>query len=245
MELNRTPLYLQIVELLRHELHNGIYPTDTRFPSERDLADRFSISRATANKILSVLVSEGALQHRKGVGAFVSLPPLEHDMSALLSFTEKAKSSGVLPETRILEMHEAPHPVFGTALYLLRQRFADGMPAILEKRWLRASLCGGLTREAVSGSLYQAFSDTLGLSVGRAEQTVRAILPTAAERKRLDLRSGVACLRVEGEGYLADGTLLWTEDTLFRGDLFAFHAILGASGTRATVPQGPFLATLS
>lgn len=241
MELNRTPLYLQIVDLLRKELADGVYPFDTRFPSERDIAERFSVSRTTANKILSVFVSEGTLQHRKGIGAFVSPPALEHDMSTLLSFTKKARINGFHPETRILEMKLTPHPQLETALYVQRHRFVDGTPAILEKRWLQASLCSALTRDDVSGSLYQAFSDTLGLSLGHAEQTVRATIPVAEERKLLAVRAGTACLRVEGRGFLADGTLLWIEDTLFRGDMFAFHATLGAAGSHLSGPQGPIL----
>lgn len=241
MDLQRTPLYRQIVDLLRKELAEGLYPIQTRFPSERDLAERFSVSRTTANKILSVLVSEGTLQSRKGIGAFVSPPSLEHDMSALLSFTEKARRGGFHPETRILVMETVAHPELGMALYLQRHRFVDGMPAIMEKRWLQSTLCGTLTREDASGSLYQAFSEVLGLTLGYADQTVRAVIPTVEERRQLAIRAGSACLRVEGRGFLTDGTLLWIEDTLFRGDLFAFHALLGASGDKAYGPQGPIL----
>ena len=238
MELNRTPLYLQIVDALRMELTDGLHPAGSRFPSERELSKRFSVSRTTANKIISVLVSEGRLQHRKGLGAFVSAPQLAHDISTLLSFTEKARRSGLTPETRILEFRPDQQPELGACLYMLRHRFADGQPVILEKRWVREPFGSKLTRKMAAGSLYEAFSRELGLSVDHAEQQVRAVVPVAAERERLGIRSGTACLRVEGRGYLTDGTLLWVEDTLFRGDLFAFHAMLGSAGTPRQPTQG-------
>lgn len=238
MELNRTPLYLQIVDVLRTELTDGRHPAGARFPSERELADRFSVSRTTANKILSVLVSEGRLQHRKGLGAFVSSPQLAHDISTLLSFTEKARRSGMTPETRILAFQPEHHPDLGACLYMLRHRFADGQPVILEKRWVREPFGSRLTREMATGSLYEAFSRNLGLSVDHAEQLVRAVTPVAEERRLLGIRSGTACLRVKGRGFLADGSLLWVEDTLFRGDLFAFHASLGPAAFPGCSQQG-------
>lgn len=241
MELNRTPLYLQIVDLLRTELADGTHPAGARFPSERELAGRFSVSRTTANKILSVLVSEGRLQHRKGLGAFVSAPSLAHDISTLLSFTEKARRSGMAPETHILAFRKETHPELGACLYMVRHRFADGLPVILEKRWIPEPLGSGLTREMASGSLYEAFSTQLGLSVGHAEQQVRAVTPVAEERTRLGIRSGTACLRVVGRGFLTDGTLLWVEDTLFRGDLFSFHATLGPAGLPGQHTQGTIM----
>ncbi len=241
MQLNRTPLYLQIVDLLHRELAEGHPTVGERFPSERELAERFEVSRATANKILSVLVSEGTLQHRKGVGAFVSQPELEHDLSALLSFTEKARRSGHQPETIVVVFETTPHPTFGTAVHLVRHRLVDGIPAIFERRWLDVALCGNLTPAMAAGSLYESLSGPLGLSLGHADQRVRAVVPTAEERAVLKTRQGTACLRVTGNGYLANGTLLWTEDTLFRGDLFEFHATLGSSADAAARLQGPVL----
>ena len=239
MQLNRTPLYLQIVDLLHRELAEGRPAVGERFSSERELAERFDVSRATANKILSVLVSEGALQHRKGVGAFVSQPALEHDLSALLSFTEKARRSGHRPETLVAVFETVSHPAFGSALHLVRHRLVDGVPAILECRWLDAARCGNLTPAMAAGSLYEALSGPLGLGLGHADQRVRAVVPTAEERAVLKTRQGTACLRVTGSGYLSDGSLLWIEDTLFRGDLFEFHATLGASANAAASMQGP------
>jgi DNA-binding GntR family transcriptional regulator len=42
-----------------------------RLLTERQICERFGVSRATANKALSNLVSEGVLEFRKGVGTFV------------------------------------------------------------------------------------------------------------------------------------------------------------------------------
>lgn len=58
----------QIVDVLRQELADGIYPVGGRFPSEYDLAERFQVHKSTANKAVSMLAAEGLLV-RGGRGA--------------------------------------------------------------------------------------------------------------------------------------------------------------------------------
>lgn len=229
--LIRDPLYQQIVDLLRRELAEGKYPAESRFPSERELAARFGISRTTANKVLSMLMADRLLQYKKGVGAFVAGKPLEHEMNSLLSFTEQARLKGLAPETRVLRFEDARHPAFGDALYLERLRSVDGAPVIYEKRWLVKSLCSGLTLDMAAGSLYDALKNRLGIEVSSAEQRARAVSPSAEERKHLQIRQACACLRVEGRGLLAGGGVIWEENTLFRGDRYEIHGILCPSGT--------------
>lgn len=230
--LIREPLYQQIVDLLLQEISNGKYPPDCRFPSERELAARFEISRTTANKVLSMLVADRQLQYKKGVGAFVSSKPLEHDMSALFSFTEKARRSGLTPETRVLKFEDKRHEELGDTIYLERLRSADGVPVIFERRFLVKSVCAGLMPAMAAGSLYEALKG-LGIEVSYAEQRARAVSPSAEEKALLQIKQGCACLRVEGRGFMANGETIWEENTLFRGDRYEIHGILGPSGTSA------------
>jgi GntR family transcriptional regulator len=231
-DLIREPLYQQIVDLLRRELAEGKYPSESRFPSERELAVRFEISRTTANKVLSMLVADRQLQYKKGVGAFVAGKPLEHEMSVLFSFTEKAKRNGLVPETRVLKFEESRHEELGDTIYLERLRSVDGIPVIYERRHLVWSVCRGITRNLAEGSLYEAMK-RLGIEVAYAEQRARAVSPAACERALLQIKQGCACLRVEGRGFLVDGAVIWEENTLFRGDRYEIHGILGPSGTSA------------
>lgn len=228
-ELIRDPLYQQIVDLLIKELYDGRYPPNARFPSERELAVRFNISRTTANKVLSMLVADGRLQYRKGVGAFVADKPLEHDMSAMLSFTEQARRIGLVPETRVLKFGASRHEELGETVYLERLRSVDGVPVIYERRHLALPVCAGITGSMAEGSLYDALK-RMGVEAAYAEQHARAVSPAPEERTLLKIKQGCACLRVEGRGYLAGGSVIWAENTLFRGDRYEIHGILGPSG---------------
>lgn len=56
----------EMLEILRTELESGKYPLESRFPSEYELADRFSVNKKTANKTVSLLVAEGWLRRGRG-----------------------------------------------------------------------------------------------------------------------------------------------------------------------------------
>ena len=72
--MNRTK---QIYYELLFRLDQGVYPPESKFPSESQLADEFSVSKVTMNKIVSMLASSGRLTRGvRGAGTFVSSPML-------------------------------------------------------------------------------------------------------------------------------------------------------------------------
>src|SRR5512137_1811654 len=98
----KDPVYCQLNILLRKLIHGGEFPTGERFLTERQICERFGVSRPTANKALSTLVAEGTLEFRKGVGTFVRSSVLDYDLRFLVSFTEKARAAGKTPSTKLL-----------------------------------------------------------------------------------------------------------------------------------------------
>lgn len=71
-----TPIRLQLSQILRVEVEKGNFPAGTRIPSERDLAERYGISRASVRESITELIQAGVLFRTVGKGTFVSeLPP--------------------------------------------------------------------------------------------------------------------------------------------------------------------------
>jgi GntR family transcriptional regulator len=233
--LMRAPAYHQLNDRLRRLATSGEIPSGGRFPTERELAAKFGVSRVTANKALSQLVVEGVLEFRTGVGTFVRADSLAHDLGSLMSFTRTAKLSGRLPSTRVLEFRRTRGPgtpagvrealrvtddedVFGFS----RLRLADGIPVILERRHLRASACPGLTREDLAGSLYDRLLREPGLVLTGSEQDIRAMNLEPGDAELLGVPAGSAALRIHAVGQSGSGPI-WIEDTLYRGDLYGFQ----------------------
>jgi GntR family transcriptional regulator len=67
-----TPIFSQIAERLADEIADGAVVEGERVPSTNELAAYYRINPATAAKGLNVLIEEGLLEKRRGVGMFVA-----------------------------------------------------------------------------------------------------------------------------------------------------------------------------
>lgn len=237
--LVRSPVYQQLNERLRRALVEE-YRCGDRFLTEREIAQRFQVSRTTANKALASLVSEGLLEFRKGLGTFVRRAVIDYDVRSLVSFTEKASAAGKTPRTQLLtfgqlaaaevdDSVQAALGVEGEAMLweMQRIRLADNVPVILEHRYVVEALCPKLTRPQAEGSLYRAWTESHGLRIAGADEVIRAVRLTAAESHHLQTTAGSPALEVVSVGLLENDAPLWWERTLYRGDQYEFHSRLG------------------
>jgi GntR family transcriptional regulator len=244
-KLNKTPVYQQLNELLRELIRSGELKPGDQFLTERQIATRFEVSRATANKALSNLVSEGLLLFRKGVGTFVQPGTLDVDLRMLVSFTARAEAAGRNPATRVLAFARKKaaeiDPLVAdrlrlsgneSVIFIERLRLADSQPVIFERRYLVEKHVLGMDAQSAAGSLYGLFTDAYHLRIAGADQTIRAISLDTADAERLGTRRGTAALEVSGIGQLESGEPLWYELTLYRGDSYAFHNRVGNAAPR-------------
>jgi GntR family transcriptional regulator len=212
----KEPIYHQLNSHLRQLITSGECPIGDKFLTERQICERYGVSRATANKALSDLVSEGLLEFRKGVGTFVRVHALDYSLRELVSFTDEAIAAGKRPSSRVLQL-----------------RLADNLPVILEKRYIVAEHCPGLTEVDLAGSLYAVWTERDRLTIEGADQRVRAVNLRGAEARALQVRDGAAGLLVSSVGYLTGGGPLWSERTLHRGTLTSCTAGSAESSQRA------------
>jgi GntR family transcriptional regulator len=222
----------QLLAVCQQELAAGRWRPGERFPSERELGQTHGISRATANKVLAKLASEGWLELRKGLGAFVAdRPTLLASLQKLESFTEFARNQGYCPTTEVLRFEPTDSvpesivpstvaPSKGSAwLYLERLRRADGDPVILERRWLPAGFYPGLKADALTGSFYELCQTRYGLRVERQDTAIQAVAaPKNAGAAALHWKD--PALRVRGAGYDSRSHLIWAQELFYRGDRF-------------------------
>jgi DNA-binding GntR family transcriptional regulator len=239
--LVREPMYQQMYEILRVLLKTGEFAEGHRFLTERQIAERFKVSRPTANKVLAGMVSEGLLEFRKGVGTFVCPQPLDYDIQTLVSFTQKVKDAGKTPSTRVLEFKRIKASEAGTELAaklqvwnqelfaITRLRLADRVPVILVRRWVATDIFAGLTRQELQGSFYALCQDKYGLRIAESDQTIRAVKLTGEDSKLLESRSGSPGFLVSAVGY-SGPKAAWWEKTLYRGDMYEFHRARSSPG---------------
>jgi GntR family transcriptional regulator len=252
-DLVKEPVYYQLSTQLRRMINSGEFPVGCKFLTERQICERFGVSRVTANKALSNLVSENLLEFRKGVGTFVRIRALDYNLRALVSFTDEALAAGKRPSTQVLHfetvssadvLDEVPQvlqcPPDAMLFYVERLRLADDLPVILERRYIAAEHCPGLREADLTGALYEVWRERYHLSIEGADERIRGVNLRGADARSLQVRDGAAGLLVTSVGHLSGGKPLWFERTLYRGDAYEFHNRLGPIQPAGNA-QGRFL----
>lgn len=65
------PLYLQLAEAIEDNILKGIFAEESQVPSTTEISVNFKINPATAAKGVNLLVEEGIVYKKRGIGMFV------------------------------------------------------------------------------------------------------------------------------------------------------------------------------
>lgn len=71
MNAKKRPLYRVIYEEQRAKVLDGSYPQGGRLPYERELCQHYGVDRVTVRRAMQMLVEDGLIEKRTGVGSFV------------------------------------------------------------------------------------------------------------------------------------------------------------------------------
>src|SRR3954466_3271071 len=66
------PIFQQIAEQIENDIISGVLPEETQVPSTNEFAAFHRINPATAGKGVNLLVDEGILYKKRGIGMFVA-----------------------------------------------------------------------------------------------------------------------------------------------------------------------------
>ena len=79
----KSPIYLQLREVVRNKIEEGEYPPGTAIPSENELSEMYGVNRLTVRNAMDALVNEGLLKRIQGKGVFVVGNRIERDLDTL------------------------------------------------------------------------------------------------------------------------------------------------------------------
>lgn len=71
------PIFLQIAEYIEDGILMGAFEEETQIPSTTEISLRYKINPATALKGINLLVDEGIVYKKRGVGMFVKVGAVE------------------------------------------------------------------------------------------------------------------------------------------------------------------------
>ena len=226
------PLYLQLVDWLRDDVASKT--AGDRIDSEPKLAERFGVSRFTVTRAIEILVDEGLVSRRQGLGSFVAAPALKRAPSYLLSFTEAVSAQGRASTHRLLGFGPAqwrdtlPYEPRTALIGLDRLRLVDRIPTAIHRSVISAEIAErvGLTHRVASSprfSLYRLFHDA-GLTIKRGVETLRARAATPEEADLLRLGDDRVVMAVHRQTCAADGAVLDVVDAVYDARRYTYQA---------------------
>jgi GntR family transcriptional regulator len=206
------PLHIQLKKLIREQMLTGRLAVHTQLPSERELCEKYAISRTTVRRAMVDLLSEGLVYTTVGKGTFVAPPPIKEELQPLSSFTEDMARRGVHATSQVLKaaIENADDQQAGRlhlprgaeVVVLHRLRLADGFPIAIQKNCLPHHLCLDLLKFDLAGrSLYQILRTEYHLSLSYADTGIRATLANNEQCRLLRLAPPAALLVSEQTTY--------------------------------------------
>jgi len=234
-EHGRVPRYYAVkVELLAviAELGEG-----AALPTERELCERFAVSRATVRQAVGELVLEGRLSRRQGSGTFVAGPKLVQPL-ALAGPAEGPRRQGVRPGRTAITLERRPA---GRALaadlrvtsdaevvHVERVLLADEERVGLESTYLLAERFPNLLEVFdPARSLDACLSEKLGVVFDGAEERVETVLATPREALLIGTNPALPMLLTHRVAWGPDGVPFERVRSLYRGDRLSFTTRLG------------------
>ena len=102
------PIYLQIADELRDNIQQKIYLSGDKLPTEKNLADRFSVNRHTIRNAIALLREEGLIRVDRGRGMYVAKTPIQYPIGDRVRYNESLKAQGIKASYQKLKAIEIP-----------------------------------------------------------------------------------------------------------------------------------------
>ncbi len=226
------PMYIQIEEQLKQQIQQGDFSIGMAIPSERELTERFGVSRMTVRQSITNLVNDGLLYREKGRGTFVASPKVEQPLNGLTSFTEDMLARGMVPSNEIItfEIRDPEADILadlrmqtGEKVYFIeRIRFADEKTMAIERTYLPVARFPDLHRDLLQGSLYAMIENNQQLKISHATQRMEAGMVKKEDAELLQINVPAAILMIERISYLAGDLPFELVRSTYRADRYKF-----------------------
>lgn len=213
--------YEEIASVLRDRIADGVYGEDSMLPTQAELAKEFGASRMTVKKAIEILIIEGLIYSKQGIGtkvlnssfwnkrdSKVRLNNFNGLSSDLADDSRKITSQVIefsveFPSKEIAEclQVEESSPVYK----IIRLRLLDGSPYVIEHTYMPCDLVPSLDEKVLLASVYDYLLHKLNLKFAGGYRNITAERPDNYDRQYLNCSASDPVLQVEQVVYLGNG----------------------------------------
>ncbi|MGL4677139.1 MAG: GntR family transcriptional regulator [Brevinema sp.] len=211
------PAYIQIKDYYASLVQSKQLPEGSKLPTEQEIANKWKISKMTVRQGLQILVNEGLLSTKRGVGIFVKKSQIELDTLCFSSFSSLEKDRIT---TEVLDLDQVSslsmswkNEVIGDKLwYLKRLRLLDQQPAMIEVSYMPVELFPHLTKEDMILSKYAYVTKVCGYKISYSSRFFCPLLTDQTVSDLLLVPLNISIIKIESFAYLYDGKLFEYEE---------------------------------
>jgi len=196
MSLQLKPRYQQLKDLIIQRISTGELRPNDRVPSENELVEAQSVSRMTVNRAMRELTDEGYVKRIAGRGTYVSDFRAQSHVLEVQNIADEIAGRGRIHTSDVLrqsrqhargEIAKALHVEQGVDVFhLLLVHFENGTPIQIEDRHVIAAFAPDCLEQDFHEITPSAYLTSVA-PLQEAEQVVRAQVPNAAVRERLQM----------------------------------------------------------
>lgn len=235
-----SPLYEQLKNVLQKKIVSGELKPEEQIPSERELVDKYNVSRITVRQAINLAEHEGLVRRVHGVGTFVAKPKIQQELSSVNTFQSTLLQQGLIASTKLHKAQTVASDfqlsrllnisVMERVVNLQLIGYGDNSPVVYYNSYFSSSV-GEKMKQAAENALKngQTFSTldlyrmdpALNYYPTHVEQTFEA---TAADEELsfiLEVEEGFPLFRVTSIVY-QDQLPLEYKETYYRGDKYKF-----------------------
>ena len=228
--------YKEVYNDIKEKITNGTFKAGEFLKSESDLAHKYSYSKDTIRKALSMLELDGYIQKIKGKNSMVlENGRFKNSLSNLRTSKELNKIENIDIHTNLIEMEVVSRikeimDVFevsdDVSFYKIsRTRVLDGEALEYEITYLDKRVVPFLDKKIVESSIYDYLEKKLHLKISHSRREIKFRYATEEEKKYMDLKNFDSVVVIESHTYLSNGTLFQYGINSYRPDKFAFSTV--------------------
>ena len=207
------PLYQKLYKELKDNIENNTWREGEKIPSEKELCEKFKVSRITVRRSISMLESEGLIKTVRGSGSFAQKAKYDQTLAKMVSFHQTLTDKGVKGSTKVEDVESifAGFLIGGllnlstgeSVLKLTLIGEGDGKPIVQYESYFPLSLGTKVLEKArefekrnQAFSTIDLYKEIGGWRPNRIKQTLEATVATENLSRSLKIKVGTPILMV-------------------------------------------------
>ena len=246
MSAQAVPRYQRVKDMIVRRISAGELRPGDRVPSENELVEAMQVSRMTANRALRELTKEGYVKRIAGRGTYVADFRSQSHVLEVQNIADEITRRGHRHSSQVVrqslqrargEIARALHVKTGTDVFhLTLVHFENDAPIQIEDRHVLAEFAPKCLEQDFVATTPSAYLTSIA-PLQEAEQRVRAQLPNAAVRKRLNMTEREPALIVIRRTW-AHGRPVTFARLHHPGSRYELTGHYAPPGTQTSIPVG-------